>query len=80
MGSDPLLGDSGRVVDAEIMDAQADLQTALGLLRCHLAPDMGPADLTVVEDRLARSLARLHRLLDDLGRPMYDPATHPEVH
>lgn len=58
----------------EVIEAQADLQTALGMFR--LNRNFDPA---AIEDRLVRSLARHHTLLARLGRPMYDPATHPEV-
>ncbi len=68
----------------QVMDAQADLQTALGFLRLDI---QNMADLDVdmerhdsyIEDRMAKSLARLHQLLDQLGNPMYKPATHPDV-
>jgi hypothetical protein len=55
------------------MDAQADLQTGLGMYRL----DHGRGSPT--EERLAQCLARLHSLLAALGNPMYQPATHPSV-
>jgi hypothetical protein len=64
------------------MDAQAELQTPLGFYRCydpeweHALPIQYDP---VIEDRLTKTLARLHALLDALGNPMYQPATHPEV-
>jgi hypothetical protein len=65
----------------EVLEAQADLQTALGLFRLdHGRRDTAddPHDAQI-EERLNKSLARLHKLLDALGRPMYQPATHPEI-
>jgi hypothetical protein len=62
-----------------VMDAQAELQTPLGFLRCHMDDKYPDVDLNVIEDRLAKTLARLHALLDALGSPMYQPATHPDV-
>jgi glycosyltransferase A (GT-A) superfamily protein (DUF2064 family) len=56
-----------------VLDAQADLQTALGMYR--LSNGRGDA----IEDRLAKSLARSHALLEALGRPMYQPALHRDV-
>src|SRR4051794_40736497 len=61
---------------SDLMDAQADLQTALGLYRLRV-PE-GERD-EPVEDRLMQALARLHTRLDILGHPMYDPATHPAI-
>lgn len=58
---------------AEVMEAQADLQTALGFYRL----EHGRGDR--IEDRLTKALARLHTLLADMGTEMFDPATHPEV-
>ena len=65
----------------QIMDAQADLQMALGLLRLKQEQIEGvlPYGLDDVENRLARSLALLHKLLSDLGRPMAHRALHPDV-
>lgn len=62
----------------EIMDAQADLQTALGLFRLSMAEGYTDHD-NYVEERLAKCLARLHRLLEQLGKPMYRPAQHPDI-
>ena len=71
-------GPSRDEIIEEIMIAQADLQTALGVLR--LSKKLPTAqDREMIEDRLARSLARSHALLRDLGNPMYEPATHPDV-
>lgn len=64
---------------AAVMDAQAELQTPLGWLRLGMDPKYPDADLKLIEDRLTKTLARLHGLLDALGDPMYQPATHPEV-
>lgn len=61
----------------EIMQAQADLQTGLGLLRVALGHHQDH-NLGAAERRLQGSLARLHALLDGLGRPMYDPAEYPK--
>lgn len=58
---------------AAVLDAQADLQTALGMYR--LSNGRGDP----IEDRLAKSLARSHALLEALGRPMYQPALHRDV-
>lgn len=66
-------GDCSPVVPY-IMDAQADLQTALG----HYRLDHGRG-MTHTEQQMISSLARLHALLDALGHPMYDPTTHPDV-
>lgn len=64
----------------EIMDAQADLQTALGIYRLNVQEKItNPKFNGHVEDRMARCLARLHRLLDQLGKPMYQPAQHPDI-
>ena len=57
----------------QLLDAQADLQTAIGLYRLQHGKD------DRIEDRLARSLARQHKLLSEMGKPMYQPATHPDV-
>lgn len=62
----------------EILEAQADLQTGLGFFRLDARDEpRGHDDL--IEERLGRSLARTHRLLEHLGRAMYDPATHPDI-
>lgn len=59
-----------------ILQAQAELQTALGFYRLDrreresLDPD--------IEMRLQACLSMLHTLMDDLGRPMYNPTQMPE--
>lgn len=71
------LRNAGRRVVAltdEVMDAQADLQVALGV---HRLDPVKHADM--VEDRMVRVLARLHTLLDTIGTPMYDATVHPDV-
>lgn len=77
INSDPYVA-RDEVIDA-VLDAQADLQSALGMLRLHMDPRFSTPDLGVVERRLNKSLARSHKLLDELGSPMYDPATDPDV-
>lgn len=71
-------------VTEAVVDAQGDLQTGLGVLRLELSQiqnrlGLQANNLTFAEDRLTESLARLHSLLDRLGNPMYQPATHPRV-
>lgn len=66
----------------QVMEAQADLQTALGFLRLELTEpldDRQRGHLESVEDRCASSLARLHVLLETLGTTMMSPAQHPDV-
>lgn len=57
----------------DIINAQADLQSALGILRLSKPLD------SYIEEKLARSLATLHRALLRAGRPMATPARHPDV-
>jgi hypothetical protein len=67
-----------RAITEELLEIQADMQTSLGFLRLHQRyPHAGDFDL--IEDRLARGLARAHRLLEALDRPMYSPAQHDDV-
>lgn len=78
------VGTFGTVDTQQIMDAQADLQSALGIYRLSIDHALGNGvlstqDKIIIEDFMAKSLARLHKLLNDLGRPMYQPATHPDV-
>lgn len=63
----------------EVLEAQADVQTGLGILRLERRDGADSPHLGYVEDRFAKALARLHRLLHERGRPMYQPARHPEV-
>jgi hypothetical protein len=68
----------------EVMDAQADLQTALGALRLEMSREVGTpesirARLALVEDRMAAALARLHVALMVEGTTMFSPAQHPDV-
>lgn len=60
----------------EIIDAQADLQSALGVLRHRNRTSGTHFD---IENWLARSLARLHRFMGKIGSPMAQPATHPDI-
>lgn len=73
-----IITDRKALVDS-VMSAQADLQTGLGIFRLDRNDTRGLQHANLVEDRLARSLARLHVLLADLGTPMYQPAMHPDV-
>lgn len=63
-------------VVSRLLNAQADLQTGLGLLRLEIqqAPirENRPAhhNITTAERRLTASLAALHALLRDLGTEM----------
>ena len=74
------------VVEA-IMDAQAELQTGLGLMRLLLAPGEEPYSDSELIPRVraldqgyfAKTLAWLHTVLAEVGTPMYSPATHPDV-
>ena len=65
----------------DIMDIQAELQTPLGLYRLKLADEYSAPHQhdEIIEERLAKTLARLHKLLDELGSPMYNPAIHPDI-
>lgn len=70
-----------KTIDA-IMDAQADLQTGLGILRLEISQIWNQEGIQFnnfkfAEERLTESLARFHTLLGDLGNPMYKPATYP---
>lgn len=62
--------DCGSVAE-RVLNAQAELQTPLGMMRLE---GIDP----YIEMRLQACLAMLHGLLDDLGRPMYSPAQMPE--
>lgn len=57
-----------------LLDAQADLQTALGILRLEISqlPDHGIAqhNLGYSEIRLTTSLAKIHAVMADLGTIM----------
>lgn len=66
-------------IQEEVLKAQADLQTALGFFRVAKNEMVGVPYADLIEDRLARSLARSHRLLAQLGKPMYQSATHPDI-
>lgn len=70
--SDDEFGDLA-IIAEEVVDAQADLQNAIGFYR------LGYGDRKYIEDRMIRTEARLHRLLAALGRPMAHPATHPDI-
>lgn len=70
---------SSEEIVEQIMDAQADLQTGLGMFRVACMDRAMTQTESYAEDRLAKSLARTHKLLDALGHPMYQPATHSEV-
>lgn len=78
-----LTGRINEVIDAiteDILDAQADLQVGLGQYRLKYgSAGRGVRSDDSIEDNLAKSLARLHTLLEELGRPMYQIATHPDV-
>lgn len=66
----------------EILDIQADIQTPLGFIRMQMAgdPDVNSAITPeTLENYLSRSLARAHKLLDNLGNPMYSPSIHSDV-
>lgn len=70
-----------KTIDA-IMDAQADLQAGIGVLRLEISQirnqeGIQANNLTFAEERLTQSLVRFHTLLADLGHPMYKPATYP---
>lgn len=58
-----------------LVNAQAELQTALGIYRMgHERRDFDP----YIESRMQASLAMQHELLGKLGRPMYRPTQMPE--
>lgn len=57
----------------EILNAQAELQMALGLYRL----EHGKGD--VIERRMNKALSMAHLTLFKLGRPMLSPARHPDV-
>lgn len=63
----------------EVMEAQADLQVALGIFRLR-AEHVDIRDKDLIESRMYRSLGRLHRLLTSLGKPMYDPERRPAAY
>jgi hypothetical protein len=64
-----------------IMEAQAELQTGLGMHRCEMEPALSgfDADGTVREAYLAKALAFLHVALQQKGIQMMHPAIHPDV-
>ena len=49
--------------DSRTDEARSELASALGRLRCHLAPDLAPVDLEAVERSLTAALDRLDRVL-----------------
>lgn len=58
-----------------LLDAQAELQTALGIYRMgRERRDFDP----YIEHRMQASLAMQHELLATLGRPMAQPTQMPE--
>lgn len=66
----------------ELVKCQADVQSALGVLRlASQGRKLGVFrdDYEAVENWLARSLARQHDLLRSLGHEMASTATHPDV-
>lgn len=64
----------------EIMEAQADLQVAIGLYRLeHGRGNVNSQHADLIESRLTASLARTHRLLAMADNPMYGPATHKDI-
>lgn len=66
----------------EIVDAQADLQTALGMHRCEMDRTLCGFDVdgAVRENYMARALARLQAALaEHLDVQMMHPAIHPDV-
>lgn len=70
-------------VTERLLNAQAELQTALGFHRLAMAyPDnelgLTNTDPAYIEMRMAACLAMLHSLMGDLGLPMYSPAQMPE--
>ena len=60
------------------MEAQADLQSVIGRQRLYEGSSNSPSASQDI-NALERSLARLHGVLGAMGKPMYDPATHPDV-
>ena len=60
-----------------ILQAQAELQTALGFHRLDMAGHEG-TDPEYIEMRLQACLSMLHMLMSDLGRPMFKPTQMPE--
>lgn len=60
-----------------LLQAQAELQTALGFHRLGMAGHQG-IDPKYIEMRMAACLSMLHSLMGDLGLPMYNPAQMPE--
>lgn len=64
-----------------IMEAQADLQVALGIHRVNMDPTLVDldADGTHREDKMRRALALLHVALQQEGIQMAYPAIHPDV-
>lgn len=76
-------------ITEELLEAQADLQNAIGFFKLCFDPDPNNSytdtadrveeDFELVKDRAYKSLARLHTLMDNLGLPMYNAATHPDI-
>jgi hypothetical protein len=68
----------------DVLEAQAALQMGIGVLRLEMSQipnreGVQLRNLRFSEDRLTEALARCHKLLAQLGRPMYEPATHKAV-
>lgn len=61
----------------QLVDAQADLQIALGLYRLYFLKNEGHKGHDNVEHYMQTCLAQLHSLLDDLGHTMANAATVP---
>jgi len=67
------------ITDA-LLNAQAELQTALGMYRLDMDANFESSviDPEYIEMRLAACLSMLHSLMGNLGRPMFKPAKMPE--
>lgn len=69
-------------ITERLLNAQAELQTALGLQRLLNDPDMAflheHVDPKYIEMRLQACLSMLHSLMGDFGRPMFKPSPMPE--
>lgn len=62
-----------------LLNAQAELQTALGFHRLAMSAEFTTSDeYEYIEMRLQACLAMLHSLMGDLGRPMYRPTQMPD--
>lgn len=61
-----------------LMEAQADLQTAIGIFRLR-ADGLEFLDAELIEARMVRSMAQTHQILCDLGRPMWTGSTEDLV-